>query len=234
MANLPVLRVERLQSANLPGEALHDALDFELLAGERIGIVGASGVGKTTLLRTITGLQDAHSGAVTLGGKTPEEWGWPGFRRRVVMVSQRPTLTAGSAEENLRQPFGYASLRDLKFSRERAIGLMQRLRLKPEQLEQPAMSLSVGEQQRLCLIRALLLEPLVVCLDEPTSALDPEAALAVESLIEEESSRNGLSALIVTHNSAQAERWCRRIIRLERAGPVADGTDTFSAREHGL
>ena len=144
MSNLPLLRIEQLQSANIAGEPLYEALTFELEAGERIGIVGPSGVGKTTLLRTVTGLQDAHAGAVTLRGKAPYEWSWPGYRRRVVLVSQRPALSAGSFEDNLRQPFGYAALRDLRFSRERAISLMLRLKLREEQLTQPAGSLSVG------------------------------------------------------------------------------------------
>ncbi len=219
----PLLQAVHLRSGNVPGVPLHEPLAFELLAGERLAIVGASGVGKTTLLRTVAGLQDSLTGLTLLQGKNPGEWGWPEYRSRAVLVSQHPALLAVSAEDNLRLPFGYKALRTKAYSPERAGALMERLGLHREQLSQPAGSLSIGEQQRLCLVRALLLEPLVLCLDEPTSALDPDSTAAVESLITEESARTGLAALIVTHNPEQAARWCHQQIALQR--PVASAPD---------
>ena len=77
-----------------------------------------------------------------------------------------------------------------------------------------AANLSVGQQQRLCLARALLLEPLVLLLDEPTSALDEAAVVWVEEVVRDHAREHGAAALIVTHSSRQAARWCQRRLDL--------------------
>ncbi len=191
------------------GNVLHTGLSLALMPGELVAVTGPSGSGKTTLLRTIVGLQDAAAGSVLLQGRDAEQWGWPEFRRRVVPVTQKPILMEMSVEGNLRQPFTYRTTQS-PFPEERARDLLNACSVGAERMGQDARTLSVGQQQRVSLIRALLLSPPVLCMDEPTSALDPEAAEQVQEIISAEAAGRGLAALIVTHSVKQAQEWCVR------------------------
>lgn len=184
------------------GRALLRDVDFSLRRGERIAIVGPSGCGKTSLLRAVCGLDVPAGGTVTLDGSAPDALGWPAFRRRVVLVAQRPRLGPGTVADALRRPFGYGTAArafDTAIARERlaAVGVA-------DTWDQPAERLSEGQAQRVGLVRALLVEPPFLLLDEPTSALDAAAAAAVEESV----ALSGAGALVVTHDEAQAARWC--------------------------
>ena len=193
------------------GQALLSNVELDLNAAELVALVGPSGCGKTTLLRAICALDDATAGEVLLQSRAPREWGYPEFRRRVLLVDQRPILFDDSLEANLRRPFAYRSA-PAAFPRERALALLERVGLGTARLTQNARSLSIGQQQRASLVRALLLEPLIFLLDEPTSALDGEAVAEVEAVIREDLSARGAAALVITHSRAQAQNWCDREI----------------------
>ena len=208
--NTPLLGVRNL-SVSAGGQTLLCGIHFELGAGELVALTGPSGIGKTTLLRALCGLDDPTGGEVKLLNQTPQEWGYPNFRRRVLLVDQRPILFDDTLEANLRRPFLYRSARE-EFPHARAVELLERVGLGAQRLTQNARSLSVGQQQRASLVRALLLEPNVFLLDEPTSALDGEAVSEVENLIRQELQRRGAAGLVVTHSRAQAARWCDRAL----------------------
>ncbi|MEQ9497528.1 MAG: ABC transporter ATP-binding protein [Deltaproteobacteria bacterium] len=177
---------------------------FMLAPGERCALTGPSGSGKTTLLRGIAQLVAPVSGTVRLDDQTPEALGYPAFRRRVVYVGQRPALTAATVRANLEAAFSYRSA-SKPFVLEEARTCLEALRL-PDVLDRAARELSVGEQQRVAFVRAFLLAPDVFLLDEPTSALDPDAEAALETLLDADRDRRKSSAVIVTHQAAQAER----------------------------
>jgi ABC-type multidrug transport system ATPase subunit len=195
------------------GKVIQTGISLDIRPGDLVAVTGPSGSGKTTFLRSVVGLQDASAGTVLLQGREPAAWGWPVFRRKVLLVAQQPALFEMTVEENLRRPFTYRST-DRPFPRERAVELLDILAVGADRFDQNARTLSVGQKQRVSLIRALLLEPPVLCLDEPTSALDPDAAERVQRLISAEADARGLAALIVTHNRQQAETWCTRRIVL--------------------
>jgi putative ABC transport system ATP-binding protein len=174
---------------------------------------GPSGCGKTTLFRTLCGLIDGAGGGVLLEGQAPEELGWPAFRRRVVLVSQQPGLIDLSVRENLARPFSYRSA-STPFPEDTAAQWLERLGVPPTRWHEPAGTLSVGQQQRVALVRALLVEPAVLLLDEPTSALDDAAADSVEGLIAELCEARGLAVLTTSHDRARMNAWCSRQVDL--------------------
>jgi ABC-type iron transport system FetAB ATPase subunit len=196
------------------GVLLLERLNLKLNAGELVALNGPSGCGKTTLLRTISGLIDPLNGRVLFQGRTPDDIGWPNFRRQVTMVDQRPVLFDDTVLHNLEKPFGYRTSGTKTFDRELAEELLDRLRVGSHRLTQDARSLSLGQQQRVSIIRLLLASPKVFLLDEPTSALDPSAVSVVENTVVEETRRDGRAALIVTHDKTQANRLCDRVIDL--------------------
>ena len=192
---------------------LFSGLDLDLHAGELVGLRGPSGSGKTSLLRVICGLDDPAAGAVTFEGRTGDETGWPCFRRAVSLVAQEPLLPAGSVGAAMERPFAFRTCSDLDFDPARARHVLDKLFVERPSLEKDAGELSVGERQRVALARALLLDARVLLLDEPTSALDPESARRVEDAVRARA-EEGLAALIVSHDPAQAERWCDRVVDL--------------------
>lgn len=209
-------------SVSAGGRTLFSRFSITLEPGERVALCGPSGSGKTTLLRAVAGLIDPLSGSISIDGVSPEESGWPEFRRRVVLVDQRPVLLPGSVELNLSLPFTYRTAGEYSFPRDEAVSLLETFGVSSARFSQDARSLSQGQQQRVCLVRAFLLKPRVLLLDEPTSALDPEAVSSVEGSLTGETEKRGLAALVVTHSTSQAGRLCHRTVDLTDFGAVAD------------
>ena len=210
---MPALLTVTDLAVHVGGRPLLAGLALDLTAGEVVAVQGPSGTGKTTLLRTLAALQDPAAGAVRLRGATPAELGWTAWRRQVCLASQQPAIFPGSVGENLARPFGYRTA-GAAFPADRARALCDRLRLEDVALDHAASQLSVGQQQRLALVRVLLLEPTVLLLDEPTSALDPAAADLVEALVREEVIGREAAALCVSHDPVRAGAWADRTLDL--------------------
>ncbi len=187
---------------------------LRLTAGQIVVVHGPSGCGKTTLLRTLAGLIDPSAGDVHLCGRTANELGWPRFRRLMPLVAQQPVLLGGSVEANLRRPFEYRTAAGRPYEAEVAIRMLETVGLSRAIVERRARSLSVGEQQRVCLIRALLVEPKVLLLDEPMSALDSVAAGQVQELLLETARERRLAVLAATHETQRIKHWCDMEIEL--------------------
>ncbi|MFW5733329.1 MAG: ABC transporter ATP-binding protein [Planctomycetota bacterium] len=177
-----------------------ERVTLDVPAGKLIALKGPSGCGKTTLLRAIAALDDPADGEVRLEGRTPAELGYPLFRRRCPLVQQQPVLAEATVRENLARVFHYESAGDSTYDEKLARELLEALRVEPSRYEQDARSLSVGQQQRVCLVRALLMGPKVLLLDEPTSALDADAVWATADMLRRFADERNLSALIVAHD----------------------------------
>ena len=183
-------------------------------------IAGPSGSGKSTLLRLLDRLADPASGSVTYAGGDVRERDPLALRREVVLVPQLPALLEGTVESNIRFAADLAG-REPDIAR-----LLDLAGLDGSFADRDPAKLSVGEQQRVMLARALALEPRVLLLDEPTSALDAVARDAVEATLRDLRSRLELSTVLVTHDIGQAKRMSEWVVRIEEGRAVAEGPTT--------
>jgi ABC-type multidrug transport system ATPase subunit len=184
-------------------------------------VAGPSGSGKSSLLRLLNRLADPDSGVVAYRGRDVREADVLELRREVCLVPQLPALLEGTVADNIRYAAG---LWDLEPDVPRLLGLAG---LDPSYADRAASRLSVGEQQRAMLARALALEPDVLLLDEPTSALDEEARGAVEATLVDLRERVDASIVLVTHDLEQARRMSDWVLRLDSGraddqGPAHD------------
>ena len=202
------------------GEVVLRDVDARLPVGASC-IAGPSGSGKSTLLRLLNRLADPDRGRVIYEGIDVREREVLALRREVCLVPQLPALVDGSVHDNV----GYgARLAGRSFDSRRCLELAG---LDPGFYEREATRLSVGEQQRVMLARALALEPRVLLLDEPTSALDESSRDAVEATFRGLRARTAISLVLVTHDSAQARRLADYVVRIEdgavaEQGPVGE------------
>ena len=193
------------------GKPVLRGVDLEIGSGAT-AVLGPSGVGKSTLLRLLNRLAEPEAGSVRFHGKDVRELDPLDLRRRAVLVPQLPAPLPGTVAANVR--YGPA-LREREADVGRALDLAG---LDETFAPREAARLSVGEQQRVMLARALALEPEVLLLDEPTSALDETARTGVEVTLAELS--QSVSMVIVTHDRGQARRLAQRTVEL-RNGRVA-------------
>jgi putative ABC transport system ATP-binding protein len=177
-------------------------------------VAGPSGCGKSTLLRLLNRLADPDQGSVAYRGRDVRDYEVLALRRTVCLVPQLPALLEGTVEDNI----GFAAR--LGGRPGDAASLLRLVGLDASFAAREASKLSVGEQQRIMLARALALEPQVLLLDEPTSALDEDAKAAVEATLIELRRRLDISLVLVTHDLDQAGRIADRVLRLDR-GRVA-------------
>jgi putative ABC transport system ATP-binding protein len=220
--DVPAFRL-RGTSVTLGGLEIIRSVDLEVKRGEVMAVVGPSGAGKSTLLRCLNRLNEISSGDVEYMGKPLRTLDPLDLRRRVGMVFQIPVIFEGSVKENIE----YATA--LGGPEADAEELLVRVGLDPSFLNKNAATLSVGEQQRLCLARALVNGPEVLLMDEPTASLDPVSTRLVEELMLELRAQ-GLTIILVSHNMAQARRVGDRVALMKegRIVTVLPRDDFFS------
>ena len=216
----PILRTQHLGRIVKEKVLVEDAT-FEVRTGEVLAIVGPSGSGKSSLLRLLNRLDEPTSGTVYLAQTDYRQIAPRDLRRKLGMVNQRPYLFPGTVEQNLR--FGPLQ-RGESLSQDSIEQLLARVGLKGYASRNIA-NLSGGEAQRVSVARTLANSPLVLLLDEPTSALDETSKLEVESCIQKIVRDQGLTCVLVTHDTAQAARLAGRVLilaagRVVRLGPT--------------
>ncbi len=214
------------------------SVNLTFYCNEIAAIIGPSGCGKSTLLRSINRMNDLvpgtrMEGQVLLDGPDgAQDIYAPGVdvvdvRRRVGMVFQRPNPFPKSVYDNVAfgpRLYGIGNRSDLDEIVERSLRQAALWESVKDKLHQSGMALSGGEQQRLCIARALAVEPEVILMDEPASALDPVATLKIEDLMQE--LKKDYTIVIVTHNMQQAARvsdyTAMMMMRPDRAGEMIE------------
>lgn len=224
----PILRIHEMKVARTNVD-----LSLELHHGDRIGIQGPSGIGKSQILRSLAGLEDLDRSSLFLMGASASDVAMPEWRRRIALVPQnRPSLD-GTPRDFYQQVCRYHSQQqqqnhlnlgdsnsnkseqlasgDGRRKQQDPVVLAAEWGLAESYFDQSWSTLSGGESQRASLAIALALEPDVLLLDECTSALDEQATLQVEETL----SRFGIPVVMVSHDSAQIDRFCYLRIELE-------------------
>ena len=176
--------------------------------GRISAVIGPSGAGKSTFLRAINRLIEPTAGEVYLDGYPTSEMDPLALRRRVGMVFQLPALFGASVEDEVLYGPRLAG-RGADVAR-----LLEMVGLEGSFRSRDPRTLSVGQQQRVSIARALALEPEVLLMDEPTSALDEAACRHIEDLIWELNARLGLTIVLVSHALDQVRRVADRVVLL--------------------
>jgi thiol reductant ABC exporter CydD subunit len=208
-------------------------IDLELLPGERVALVGASGSGKSTMLALLARLADPTTGRVAVGGVALSDGDAAAWRRGLAWVPQRPRLMPGTVAENVRMGDPEASDERVlaALSDAGAAALVEAL---PDGLATAVgdggLALSAGEAQRIALARAFVRDPALVLLDEPTASLDAATAGAVWEAIERLCA--GRTAVIALHRLGLAAR-ADRVVVLEDGRLAESGAPTALALADG-
>jgi lipoprotein-releasing system ATP-binding protein len=218
--SVPFIEVTDLsKSYPLPGNrtlSVLRGLSLDVERGEMVAVVGASGVGKSTLLHVLGGLDSVDAGTIRIGDAdltSMSDAARVAFRNRHVgfVFQFHHLLPEFSALENAEMPLRIARV-PAGERRPRAERLLARVGLAERLGHRPGM-LSGGEQQRVAVARALVMHPSLLLADEPTGDLDEQTADALHALLREMHREHGLTSIIGTHNTRLAAA-CDRILRL--------------------
>ncbi|MEE3257757.1 MAG: ATP-binding cassette domain-containing protein [Candidatus Latescibacterota bacterium] len=179
---------------------LLQGLDLVLDAGDFALVHGPSGCGKSSLLRLLNRLQEPSAGEILVDDRPVGDYEVTGLRRRMGFIQQTPVVVAGSVRENLLYPFRFKALRGQAPPGDEVLrGWLDDLLLTTVQFDDEAATLSVGQQQRLALIRTLLVEPDILLCDEPTSALDADSKEVVDAWLGRAHMEHGIGVVLVSH-----------------------------------
>ena len=204
-----------------------DHLSLDVRRGEILGLVGASGGGKTVLMRTIIGLIPRRSGSIEVMGRAvggtedrnsktvAGQWG--------ILFQQGALFSSLTVRQNIQFPLRQNLVLSQQLMDEIATAKLEMVGLAPDDGDKFPSELSGGMTKRVALARALALDPAIVFLDEPTSGLDPIAAGEFDTLIQTLQQTLGLTVFMVTHDLASLNTVCDRVAALADGKIVAIG-----------
>lgn len=197
---------------------LQDVL-LEIAPGEAVALMGGSGSGKSTLARLLLRLLPCDTGKIYFRGTDISKLAGKelaGFRRSVQFISQRPESFLDPRKTlsySLREALEVFSL---PYAEEQALEMLDLVKLNAKLLERYPHQVSGGEIQRICLVRALLLEPELLILDEPTSMLDISVQAQILHLLKDIRAQKQIAYLFISHDRLISEWLCDRVVRIEQ------------------
>ena len=227
-SSTPVIALEHLVKSFASANAV-TGISFSVAKGEVVGLLGGNGAGKTTTIGMIMGLVTPSSGSVRVFGVNMVDRRYEvlhrmNFESPYVDMPHRLTV-----RQNLDV---FARLYGVEHASDRIKELAESLDL-TEFIDRPAGQLSAGQKTRVALAKALINDPELLLLDEPTASLDPDTADWIRTRLEAFRTRRNATILLASHNMAEVERLCDRVIIMKK-GQIADqGTPDDLIRRYG-
>jgi D-methionine transport system ATP-binding protein len=218
----PLLRLEQVHLQAAVGiDLLLRDISFEVKPQEIVGIVGASGSGKTSLLRLINGLVSPSQGKIKLEELPVENYTPVELRRRLVLTPQEPKLLGMKVIDALSYPLQlqHLSASEIQTQVDTWINL---LHIPTEWLGKTELQLSLGQRQLVAIARSLMMKPQVILLDEPTSALDIGTATFLLKILKKLNQEQKLTIIMVNHQLELIQDFCDRLLLLHQGNLVED------------
>ncbi|MEB3337674.1 MAG: ATP-binding cassette domain-containing protein [Leptolyngbyaceae bacterium] len=210
------LRFEHVSlSATSSSQSLLKDLSFEVKRGDRIAIVGASGAGKTSLLRLCNRLSELSAGAIYLDGQEIRQIPVLQLRQGVTLVPQESKLLGMTVQEALAYPLKLRQISDAVIQ-QRVSAWVEQLHIPGEWLHRTELQLSVGQRQLVAIARALIIQPQLLLLDEPTSALDTGRSVHVLQVLMNLAQEQQTTILMANHQLDLGQQFCNRVLHLHQ------------------
>jgi len=222
-AAAPLIRLEDVTFGYRPDRPVLDGVSLSVAAGETVAIVGATGAGKSTIIKLLPRLYDVQRGVIRVGGADIRQLDPRALRRRIVVVSQDVFMFAGTLRENI--ALGDQALTDARIlEAARRVGADRVIASRPDGLDarviERGTNFSGGERQLLAFARALARDPEILILDEATASVDPETERVIERGIAE--LMRGRTSIVIAHRLSTVQR-ASRIVVLHHGRIVEEG-----------
>ncbi|MDJ0568767.1 MAG: ATP-binding cassette domain-containing protein [Pleurocapsa sp. MO_192.B19] len=209
-----ILRLEQVGlKASIGSDFLLKDISFTIEPGHKVAIVGASGAGKTSLLRLLNRLVSPNQGKIYIQDRPEQKLTAIQLRRLVVLVTQEPKLLGMNTLEALSYPLQLQKLSESEI-RQRIDTWTDILRIPQEWLNRTELQLSLGQRQLIAIARALVMQPQILLLDEPTSALDVGIANHLLTVLDDLNQSQNLTIIMVNHQLELIQGFCDRILYL--------------------
>jgi D-methionine transport system ATP-binding protein len=197
-------------------------ISVAIAKGQKTALIGATGSGKTTFLRLLNRLIDPSVGNILWNSKNIQEIPIQTLRRKVLLVSQEPSLLGMNVAEAIAYPLQLQNLPQSEID-SRLQKWLEKLQLDRKLLNRSELELSLGQRQWIAIARALVMEPEILLLDEPTSALDRGLShLLLDTLTELTQLPNPVTIIMINHQLDLVQTWCDRLICLHKGELVQD------------
>ena len=208
-------------SASVGSQYLLKDISFEIAKTELICLIGASGAGKTSLLRLLNRLSEPSAGTIYLEGQDYPSIPVIQLRQQIVLVQQESKLLGMTVKEALAYPLSLRGLERLQIQ-QRILYWSDQLHIPQEWLERTEVQLSVGQRQTVAIARALVTQPKILLLDEPTSALDAGRASQLLQVLSNLAAAGETTIVMVNHQLELAQAFCQRLLYLENGQLIQD------------
>jgi len=213
--NVPLIEFSDVSFTYSDTKHLFQNLSLKLIAGNFYLIRGPSGSGKSTFLRLMNRLEEPTAGHILFNGRQLASYSPPLLRRSILYIQQTPTSVDVTVRRNLLLAFSFKNNQDLTPPDDEGLKAhLDNFLLNDIRLDTNALTLSVGQLQRLCFIRGLLLDPKVLLLDEPASALDEESSRIVQDTAKRLCVESGLTVLMVSHRRFEPKQETCHVLQI--------------------